>query len=97
MVNRFHLVRLSGQPVHIENFGPAYVSFVTAAGTSWIFFNPFLNQARVHLDEATLVAGGWYNIAATEIKPSKAASQFAADDSLLYDFFTLSNEQLSRQ
>ena len=30
--------------------------------------------------------GGWHFIAATAIKPPKAACQFAADDILLYDF-----------
>ena len=30
--------------------------------------------------------GGWHFIAATEIKPPKAACQFAADDILLYEF-----------
>ena len=31
--------------------------------------------------------GGWHFIAATAIKPSKAACQFAADDILLYEFY----------
>ena len=30
--------------------------------------------------------GGWHSIAATAIKPPKAACQFAADDILLYEF-----------
>ena len=30
--------------------------------------------------------GGWHLIAATAIKPAKAACQFAADDILLYEF-----------
>ena len=30
--------------------------------------------------------GGWHFIAATAIKPPKAACQFAADDILLYEF-----------
>ena len=34
----------------------------------------------------TPVAGGWHFIAATAIKPLKVACQFAADDTLLYEF-----------
>ena len=35
--------------------------------------------------------GGWHFIAATAIKPPKAACQFAADDILLYKFAIISN------
>ena len=35
--------------------------------------------------------GGWHFIAATAIKPPKAACQFAADDILLYKFANISN------
>ena len=56
-------------------------------GTSYFCLSYLLHkQAYVQLDEVTRLLGGWHFIAATAIKPPKAACQFAADDILLYKF-----------
>ena len=56
-------------------------------GTSYFYLSYLLHkQADVHWMKWLGLLGGWHFIAATAIKPLKAACQFAADDILLYEF-----------
>ena len=56
-------------------------------GTSFFYLSYLLHKQEMYNWMKWLrLLGGWHFIAATAIKPPKAACQFAADDILLYEF-----------
>ena len=87
----YHLVRLSvRQTFRQKNNRTSQKNYYQHSRNFWNFLFlliiPITQASRCTLDEVTPVAGGWHFIAATAIKPPKAACQFAADDILLYEF-----------
>ena len=75
----------------MENFDLAkeYVRFLAATKQFYEWFSPSLTQTSKQMCnwmKWLRLLGGWHFIAATAIKPPKAACQFATDDILLYEF-----------